>query len=54
MNEMKVTKNHKIGDIDPRGIKDYCYTISDKARAVGEAVLQAIMQVDGGKKHEEC
>jgi xanthine dehydrogenase accessory factor len=50
MNEMNVTKNLKIGDIDPRGIKDYCYTISDKARAVGEGVLQAILQVKGGKK----
>jgi xanthine dehydrogenase accessory factor len=53
MNEMNVTKNLKIGDIDPRGIKDYCYTISDKARAVGEGVLQAILQVKGGKKHEK-
>jgi len=52
--ELKVKKNLKIGDIDPRGIKDYCYTISDKARTVGEGVLQAILQVEGGKNHEKC
>ena len=33
----------KIGDIDPRGIKEYCMTISDKARAIGGGVLEAIM-----------
>jgi xanthine dehydrogenase accessory factor len=50
MNEMKVTKNLKIGDIDPRGIKDYCYTISDKAKAIGKGVLEAILHVKNGKK----
>jgi xanthine dehydrogenase accessory factor len=33
----------KIGDIDPRGDISYCYTISDKARAIGGAVLEAIL-----------
>jgi xanthine dehydrogenase accessory factor len=33
----------KIGDIDPRGDGDYCNTISDKARALGGAVLEAIL-----------
>jgi xanthine dehydrogenase accessory factor len=33
----------KIGDVDPRGRKDYCFTISDKARAIGGAVLEAIL-----------
>ncbi|MDD4335237.1 MAG: selenium-dependent molybdenum cofactor biosynthesis protein YqeB [Desulfotomaculaceae bacterium] len=32
----------KIGDVDPRGVKEYCYSISDKALAVGGAVLEAI------------
>ncbi|OQA09196.1 MAG: hypothetical protein BWY65_01200 [Firmicutes bacterium ADurb.Bin373] len=32
----------KIGDIDPRGIKEYCYSISDKALAVGGGVLEAV------------
>ncbi len=38
-----VTEGQKIGDIDPRGKIDYCYTISDKARAIGGAVLEAIL-----------
>jgi len=37
-----VTKGMKVGDIDPRGIRDYCFTISDKARSIGGAVLEAI------------
>jgi xanthine dehydrogenase accessory factor len=38
-----VSAGLKIGDIDPRGALDYCQTISDKARALGGAVLTAIM-----------
>ena len=33
----------KIGDIDPRGAEASCSTISEKARAVGGAVLEAIL-----------
>jgi len=33
----------KIGDIDPRARREYCYTISDKARSIGGAVLLAIL-----------
>ncbi|MBU2647663.1 EF2563 family selenium-dependent molybdenum hydroxylase system protein [bacterium] len=33
----------KIGDIDPRGNRSYCHTISDKARALGGAVLEAVL-----------
>ncbi|GKX30035.1 hypothetical protein SH1V18_25150 [Vallitalea longa] len=40
---IEVTKNFKIGDIDPRGKIDYCFTISDKARAVAGGVLEAIL-----------
>lgn len=32
----------KIGDIDPRGRKEYCFTVSEKARALGGAVLEAV------------
>jgi xanthine dehydrogenase accessory factor len=38
-----VSKGMKTGDIDPRGIAEYCYTISDKARAVAGGVLEAIL-----------
>jgi xanthine dehydrogenase accessory factor len=33
----------KIGDVDPRGHRDYCFTVSDKARAIGGSVLEAIL-----------
>jgi len=37
-----VTKGMKVGDIDPRGTREYCFTVSDKARSIGGAVLEAI------------
>lgn len=37
-----VSNGMKIGDIDPRGIERNCFTISDKARAIGGGVLEAI------------
>lgn len=40
-----VRKGLKIGDIDPRGDKAYCDTISEKARSLGGAVLEAILAV---------
>jgi len=42
---IEVSKDLKIGDIDPRGEAGYCYTISDKARAIGGSVLEAILRV---------
>jgi xanthine dehydrogenase accessory factor len=33
----------KAGDIDPRGEKAYCSTISDKARTISGSVLEAIL-----------
>ena len=40
----QVTPGLKIGDIDPRGEVSYCFTISDKARAIGGSVLEAILR----------
>ncbi len=40
----EVWKGMKLGDIDPRGIKTHCYTISDKARTISGGVLQAILE----------
>jgi len=34
----------KIGDIEPRGNKEYCRTISEKARAIGGSVLETILR----------
>ena len=41
--ETEVHKGMKLGDIDPRGIKEYCYTISDKSRTIAGGVLEAIL-----------
>jgi xanthine dehydrogenase accessory factor len=38
-----VSQGMKVGDIDPRGIRAHCFTISDKARAIGGGVLEAIL-----------
>ena len=40
---VEVKKGMKAGDIDPRGKKEFCFTISDKARAIGGGVLEAIL-----------
>ena len=37
-----VAKGLKIGDIDPRGDREFAFTISDKARAIGGGVLEGI------------
>jgi xanthine dehydrogenase accessory factor len=37
-----VGKGSKVGDIDPRGNAEYCHTVSEKARALGGAVLEAV------------
>jgi xanthine dehydrogenase accessory factor len=42
-NNSEAWNGMKIGDIDPRAIKEYCYTISDKARAVGGALLEGVL-----------
>ena len=41
----QVRQGLKIGDIDPRGQRAYLHTISDKGRALGGAVLEAILRV---------
>ena len=43
MDGMRVRKGQKIGEIDPRGEREYVYTISDRARAVAGGVLEAIL-----------
>lgn len=37
-----VEKGVKLGDIDPRGKREYCFTVSEKARALGGSVLEAV------------
>lgn len=40
---LRVSEGMKIGDIDPRGVREHCFTISDKALAIGGGVLEAIL-----------
>jgi len=40
----QISANVKIGDIDPRGQVEYCWTVSEKARAIGAAVLLCILE----------
>ena len=42
--DIAVTKGLKIGDIDPRGDRMYCETISEKALAIAGGVLEGILR----------
>ena len=44
MDQMMVPEGFKCGDIDPRCVKEHCFSISDKARSIGGGVLEAIMR----------
>jgi xanthine dehydrogenase accessory factor len=46
-----VKEGMKVGDVDPRGVREHCFTISDKARALGGSVLEAILY--WLREHEE-
>ena len=41
----------KSGDIDPRPVPEHCYTVSDKARAIGGGVLEAILMLSKEHSH---
>lgn len=43
--DSQVTTGLKIGDIDPRGDAAYCHKVSEKARALGGSVLEAILSL---------
>ncbi len=45
---LHVTEGFKMGDVDPRGGAPRCFTVSDKARAVGGSVLVAACALLGG------
>lgn len=40
---LTVYQGMKVGDVDPRGQVEYCFTVSDKALAIGGGVLEAIL-----------
>ncbi|MCG3139224.1 MAG: hypothetical protein HDKAJFGB_00086 [Anaerolineae bacterium] len=41
---LHVTANLKIGDVDPRAARENCFTISDKALAIGGGALEAALE----------
>jgi len=47
---LKVCRGMKSGDIDPRCEVRHCFTVSDKARAIGGGVLEAILDLTGALK----
>ena len=40
---LAVEAGMKIGDIDPRSVPEHCFSISDKARAIGGGVLEGLL-----------
>lgn len=40
---VSIPQGMKVADVDPRGMPEYCQFSSDKARAIGGGVLEAIM-----------
>jgi len=40
---LRVHTGMKVGDVDPRGVVSHCFSISDKALAIGGGVVEAIL-----------
>ncbi len=38
----------KVADVDPRCVREHCFTVSDKARAIAGGVLEAILWLGRG------
>ena len=47
---VKVKKGMKSGDVDPRAEREYCFSVSDKASAIGGGVLEAILSKISGRR----
>ena len=45
---MHVGQGRKLGDIDPRGLREHCYLVSDKSLAIAGGVLEAACALLGG------
>jgi len=39
----------KVADVDPRGRREHCFTISDKAMAIAGGVLEAVLMLGAGR-----
>jgi xanthine dehydrogenase accessory factor len=51
MQGREVPEGLKIGDVDPRPIYEHCFTISDKARALGGSVLEAVLMLSRDQRN---
>lgn len=51
--EMPVDRGEKVGDVDPRAKKEYCFTISEKARGIAGGVLEAVLHKYFGRNEKE-
>lgn len=40
---IQVHQGMKVGDVDPRGVREHCFTVSDKALAIAGGVLEAVL-----------
>ncbi len=40
---LRVSRGVKIGDVDARGMREYCFLVSDKALAIGGGALEALL-----------
>lgn len=45
---LEVTPGFKLGDVDTRAKREYCFTVSDKALAIAGGVLEAACALLGG------
>lgn len=41
--KVRLTPGFKIGDVDPRGVVEHCFTMSDKSLAIGGGVVEAVL-----------
>ncbi len=49
-----VTEGMKAGDVDPRCEVSHCFTVSDKASAIGGGVLEAILRREHENELRKC
>ncbi len=47
---LEVYRGMKAGDIDPRCERRHCFTVSDKARAIGGGVLEGLLHFAGQRR----
>lgn len=43
---VRVTEGMKVGDVDPRNVREHCFSITDKALAIAGGILEGVMSLD--------